>query len=177
MHTISTDIGSHWSILFISGALILVGMMGNAWAGDKKIYNATLCMPKYQKNIVRYANGSIYNFDTRKNVEIVCPVIRDNTTNSNGVKAWGFVGRNMLANSLIFRCSLFSSDPLNMVAVDRHGGILKFNQGKRAFIDITYGPKKSLRGAISDYYLSCIIPKWERGKKPSSLASYYVEEY
>ena len=182
MSTFTNHTIKMFSMLVIASAGILGGMMGQAQAGDKKIYNAALCTPSEgsQESIsYKHKNGAIYNYDTKRDLDIFCPVTRDNTTNRNGLKAWGFVGRNVPNSQDRLKCRMMSNKHENgfrIKKVPEKWVSLPLDRGSRSHTGTTKEPRVSSGVSGSFYTLHCVIPKAVPGKTPSYLASYYADE-
>ena len=171
-----------FSMLVIAGSAMLGGMVTQAQAGDKKIYNAALCTPRVGSSlagtIVKYKNGAIYNFSTKRSVNVYCPVTRDNTSNKNGLKAWGFVGGNVPGSQDRLECQMMSlfHAHAGLIGTQKEKWVaLPIDGGARTVANIRKEPSES-RKHESFYSMECVIPKGKVGKAAPFLASYYVDE-
>ena len=55
---------------------------------DAKTYRATACQAR-PADVGRYEHGAIFNpSDSATDVEVVCPLVRDNVENRDGVEIW-----------------------------------------------------------------------------------------
>ena len=199
MNIFTNDIIKVFRLLVIAAGIIMGGMESQAQAGDKKVFSATLCTPvvanagpnakatSFTYVSYKYASGVIYNYGTHT-LSIQCEVTRDNTTNKNGLKAWGFVGRDSKNDSDLLRCRMKSINlyhrrswgerPRGLYAGTTANWVnLRSNVSKQTFKNRVKQPEKSSGIGYSSYLLECEIPKYESGKNPSYLASYWVEEY
>ena len=160
-------------VIVLAGGVMLGGTIGQAQAGDRKIFNSALCQPQRgNMNTTQfdYYRGTIRNNDKKKYLIVECPVTRDST--SKGVKEWGFSGlnRNPNAEGESFKCTMSSRAYPTGQVLDSQLGFLKYKG--RVRVNITKGPKKYGMTYLS---LTCTIPP-DAGQA-SRLGSYFVEEH
>ena len=119
--------GKMFSMFVLAGGVMLAGMIGQAQAGDKKIYNAALCQPRQgsdDKTLYSYVNGSIINNDPRQPFHIECPVTRDEM--KKGIKKWSVIGSNMSKGDI--RCTMYSRRYPEGSVIDRQTLPMKKNR-------------------------------------------------
>ena len=179
MNTFTTSTMKAVSMIVLAGGVFLGGMTDAAQAGDKKIYSAAYCKPQQGKQAGKYArySGNIWNYDRRQALIVECPVIRDNTTNRNGLKAWGFAARNSKSAHRL-TCTMISKDyKTGKVLASKRTQISASSKPATRPVNVSSGPKKSLSKGMSYYVLNCSIPPVNaKNNRASFLASYYVDE-
>src|SRR5512144_438140 len=80
---------------------------GSAMAADRKTYSGSMCQPNQPSNQILYTNGSAFNRSTSP-IGVTCPIVRDNTQNTDGTRSAFVVVQSLGGQSLT--CSLFSYD-------------------------------------------------------------------
>jgi len=74
------------AVFFTLAMLALLDVGNSALAGDEKVYAGSFCQPAQPAyaDDLRYTTVGIENISSSE-VQIVCPIARDNTRNSSGV--------------------------------------------------------------------------------------------
>jgi hypothetical protein len=151
----------------LSGALTILALAAQpAFAGDRKTYPGNACQPFNQTtaNDLEMDGSGLKNLST-SNVRVVyCPIVRDNTTNSDGtddIEVFGYNDR-----SLTFSCNFVATSAATGTAVASSAQSVSVPGDFKLVIP---GVKKSSSGGY--YYLGCSIP-------PSSkIYGYIVPEH
>ena len=179
MKTLTTSTVKVISMMILAGGLFLGSMTDAAHAGDKKIYSAAYCKPQDGKQAGKFTrySGYIWNYDTRRALVVECPVTRDNTSNRNGLKAWGFAARNSKSAHRL-TCTMISKDyKTGKVLASKSTQITASSSRATRAVNVSSGPKKSLSKGMSYYVLNCSIPPVNTTtNQVSFLSSYYVDE-
>ena len=161
------------------------GITGEAFA-DIKRYGGSNCKPinlaKYSTQPWtppehRYWGGRILNYSSTT-LTVVCPVVRDNTTNTNGVRHWALTAKNNQSAKLV--CELSSKD--SRTGVKLAVGFLRIPYNASSSYGREYGgggslPKVSKSRGGSFYELICWIPPYSNSLGASYIQSYSVSEY
>ena len=162
------------SVLVVAGIVLFGGLLGQAQAGDRKIYNGALCQPRggnMSTYDYHYYRGGLINQDMKAYLLVECPVTRDSS--NRGVESWGFSGqnKNTQREGNVFSCTLSLREYSTGQVLDSATAFLK---GTSERAEVTKSPRK--RGMT---YLSliCAIPPRVQNNKGSRLGSYYVVEY
>lgn len=99
------------SVVVISS--ILAGLLGEdrARANDAKVHAGSFCRPWFgvYASATDYTNGYIKNNGSQSFVVVTCPILRDNTLNSNGIADVDmYVYNSSSANQV--SCTVYSRD-------------------------------------------------------------------
>ena len=186
------------AVTVAAGALLVGAGLATAQAEtDVKIYPGTMCesykvtkAPGQKKKRSLTKRGSVlsrsssagapvsYSIDgsiANRNEDVVstvrCPIIRDTTTNKDGLKSVriSYVDRHDARNPL---CFVFSRSLKDNKVSHRIYGKSKRNKGYGEIV--IKGLSKSHDSLL--YSLYCAIPPQLRGQPPSKLLNYEVEE-
>ena len=169
-----TTIHKFLSVALAAGALLLGADFGTAQAGkDTKVYTGDMCRPLLSSANVSYeADGSIVNRSKQASVTVLCPIIRDTTTNRNGLShavVW-FDGHH---KAKYFSCKVQSRRRLDNRLDQEVHKTGRINYFGTMTINMR-GLGKSHRSTF--YTLHCKIPPILKGSPPSRLLNYSVEE-
>lgn len=80
------------------------------YAIDSKIYSGIECQPTDEKQLVHYGGGGGAFNNTREQIFVVCPITRDNTSNTNGTSQVSVRVRDESQESSV-QCALSSDSP------------------------------------------------------------------
>ena len=165
------------TIAVAAGALLVGAGLGTDHAlaipSDAKNYPGTMCRPASLNARVSYErNGSIANRSEQRQVEVLCPIIRDRVSGFDGF-GQVYVSFGGPHESESFRCSLYERQTLdNKVQKKitdtgfRNGyGTMAISIGRWAQVPRT-----------SFYMLNCWLPAKHKGLPPPMLHSYQVLE-
>lgn len=89
----------------------------NASAADRKAYNGSMCQPLhgsqahmfYSSATTGISNEPFNGTASSKGGWVNCPIVRDTTDNTNGVKIWVNVYRDGITSSPL-RCTVYSNN-------------------------------------------------------------------
>lgn len=159
-----------------------------AAAGDTKYFNGTFCRvstPFGAVSIESFADynldGSVANTHVAQTMSLVCPIVRDNTTNTDGwdsVEIGYFDKNTQVLPAQFIRCTAFSASFLDGSfnwnpsgdSVDTMG--TSWAKNNMVFLD---PGSASFNGGY--YYIRCTVPPLQdSGAPPSGIAYYRVEE-
>jgi hypothetical protein len=110
------------TMMVVFGLLGLVVSTRSAVAGDNKAYPGSACSPNVASSNsadvleilqnITTVNGVIYNLSFDTSYQVVCPLVRDNTVNSNGLAgdAWLFATTSNL-NGDRLECRFLVTNP------------------------------------------------------------------
>jgi hypothetical protein len=137
-----------------------------AHAGDNKWYPGSLCQKMDASSDVFATNfNRIFNSSTTLNRLVSCPLVRDNTGNTNGSpgQAWVYVSNNTAG--VTFECTFYSTagDTGSVIAQNTASTTLSGNV--RLSIPVTSS------ASSGPYGVRCTIPPL------SSIISYQMPEY
>ncbi len=159
------------SLVVAASALLLGLNIGTVYAGDDaKLYPGTMCRPSlglnnYAPHVHYNGDGSISNTSEGFNVTVDCPIVRDNTTNKDGLKHVQvyYDDQNSFNN---FSCTVHSRWKWGNTIHKTTRGTVSKNFG----IGYVYmfGPDSS-RGPNTFYTMTCVIPRKVAGKPKSRL--------
>lgn len=142
-----------------------------AFAGDSKIYPGAACQPERGARAadLNSLSGFIENKAFTGSMRVTCPIVRDNTTNSNGIAQVTVRIQNLRGESTIgSRCELRSFND--------NGGALDvdtaFVFGQTGFHTLTLRDVDVSQAHAGSYVLSCsLAPRFTR------LIEYRVNEF
>jgi hypothetical protein len=156
------------------GAALAAGLIGsslisasNAEAGDEKVYASAFCQPSNPStsdNLI-YQAGRLISVGAAS--QVVCPIVRDNTRNTNGLtEVWvtGFRTEQNVGSN--FGCSLFSTNHRGET-IDIQTITFPATLGRVA---IVFELLNVSRNETGHYAIQCTMPNG------SSLIEYEVEE-
>ena len=182
--------GKMFSMFVLAGGVMLGSMIGQAQAGDKKIYNAALCQPRQANDttLFSYVNGSIINDDPKRFLHIECPVTRDEM--KKGIKKWSVIGSNMSKGDI--RCTMYSRRYPEGSVIDRQtlpmkknrlGRINQISNWQKRLKVLTelkktrFGPRVRRVASGKTYFtLSCSLPPKNGSNGIATIFSYEVIE-
>lgn len=142
-----------------------------AFAGDSKIYPGAACQPTQGSRVsdLDSLSGFIVNKNTSKSMRVTCPIVRDVTTNSNGIAQVTVRIQNLRGESTVgSRCELRSfNDQGGALDVDSEAVF-----GRTGFHTLTLQDVDVSQAHAGSYVLSCsLAPRFTR------LIEYRVNEF
>lgn len=135
---------------------------------DEKVYPGAQCRPYYSfaEGTNNADNVAIWNKNPLEGdgLYVVCPIVRDNISNTNGTRS----ARIAIYNTRVFRgdvgCTLWSSDRFGQ-GIDAKAVYAKYKGYEELEVDVN----TSVLGGT--YALTCYLPP------ESAILSYRVDEY
>jgi hypothetical protein len=159
--------------LFAASSISILAMSTApaAFAGDSKIYPGAACQPERGARVSDLnASGSfIENQNRSSSMRVICPIVRDNTTNSNGIAQVTVRIQTLRGESSVgSRCELRSFDD--------KGGAFETDSasvfGRAGFHTLTLQDVDVSQAHAGHYALSCSLsPRFTR------LIEYRVNEF
>ncbi len=162
--------------LVIAGVLVMMGMSGHVLAEDGKGYPGWMCQADANSlgSIEYLDNGGVANTHSTENLTVRCPIMRDNTGNSNGWKyAYAyFVDRHLTQR---MRCTTGSwGDSVYSLGASTSWSKRGITSNRMSMSRI--GGVSSLGDSSTFYLLTCELPP-QTGFGKSVLYHYSLEEY
>lgn len=159
--------------LFAASSISILAMSAApaAFAGDSKIYPGAACQPEFgsRASDLNSFSGFIVNKNTSNSMSVTCPIVRDNTTNSNGIAQVTVRIQNLRGESRIgSRCELRSLNNQG-VALDVDSASVF---GRTGFHTLTLKDVDVSQAHAGSYVLECsLAPRFTR------LIEYRVNEF
>ncbi len=157
------------SCLPLAGALTILALAAGtqpALAGDRKTYPGNACLPFNETTAsdIERDGSSVKNLSANNTRIVFCPVVRDNTTNSDGTEDIEVFGYN--DRSLTFSCVFWATTAgTGSVVASSTQSVSVPGDFKLVLPGVT----KSSSGGY--YYLTCNIPPF------SKIYGYIVPEH
>ncbi len=178
MNNFTTTTRKYFSLVLAAGALLLGLNVGTVYAGDDaKLYPGTMCRPSlglnnYAPHVHYNGDGSISNTSEGFSVTVDCPIVRDNTTNKDGLKSvvLYYDDQNPYEN---LKCRVYSRWIWgNTIHQSKSSKTIKNLGISYAYV---HGLDSS-RGPNTFYTMSCVIPRKVAGRNKFRLLNYKVTE-
>ncbi len=124
---------------------------GSAMAADRKIHNGSMCQPADGRDRLDTFTGGAFNpASQNKFIFVTCPIVRDNTQNTNGT-ALAFVN---------VRSSGGQSLSCNLVSRDKNGNFIAQspNASTTSSSPVSLNVDINASAVLGTYALSCQLP-------------------
>jgi hypothetical protein len=175
-------------------ALAIIALLGASHVAlaqqevDRKVYPGTFCQPGLglsgaQPSFVQYDDrGAIRNLSTTERLQVLCPVVRDETMGTAGLLRATvriFAGRSPGTSEIddnTFVCHLTGRTPFGAIVDSSFQNNIGMPTGNRTlfFENPTTSSDTNAPGA---YLFECLLPpRLETGGPASGIISYRVEE-
>lgn len=159
------------------------GIAAPAAASDSKYFNGAFCRVAFAFNgsnmadVVDYStNGSVANRSTNQPMTLVCPIVRDNTSNTDG---WDSieVGYFDKHSGDAISCTAFSRTFSGGMGWDQGGLSVDTLGSSWAKTNMIFNDGSGFSSNGGFYFIRCILPPLQGGgADPSAIAYYRIQE-
>jgi hypothetical protein len=161
--------------LFAASSISILAMNASfapaAFAGDSKIYPGAACQPEFgsRASDLNSFGSFIQNKNTSTSMTVTCPIVRDNTTNSNGIAQVTVRIQTLRGeNSVGSRCELTSFDDKGGAFTVDSASVF----GQTGFHTLTLQDVDASQAHAGHYALKCSI-----SQRFTRLIEYRVNEF
>jgi hypothetical protein len=150
--------------LIAIAAVSLFLSSGSPMATDRKVHNGSMCQPVFSEfgDDITSFSGGIINRSTNNFVSVICPIVRDNTQNTDGT-ALAFVNvRSSGGQSL--NCTLVSRDK-NGIFIEEKSASTTSSTPVSLNVDV------NASAVLGTYALSCQLPPG------GTIMTYDIDEF